>query len=96
MILPSYSAEYRVIKEIAIRIGEAATELFKTSEYHPKVFVVRRQEPNALVLPGGEIFVFSGIFGVSRDPSELAAVIGHEVRCILGKCTQQFRSRIIF
>jgi predicted Zn-dependent protease len=53
--------------------------MFADSSYDPKIFVLRRSEPNALVLPGGEIFVFSGIFNISRNSSEIASVIGHEV-----------------
>lgn len=48
----------------------------------PKIFVLRRPEANALVLPGGEIFVFSGIFPVASSQSELAAVISHEVHML--------------
>ncbi len=34
---------------------------------------------NAFVLPGGKVFVFSGIFGVARSEDALAAVLGHEL-----------------
>lgn len=34
---------------------------------------------NAFVLPGGKVFVFSGIFPVCRDNDGLAAVLGHEI-----------------
>jgi predicted Zn-dependent protease len=61
------------------RIHEASTELFNTHSNIPKVFVVNDNEANAMVLPGGEVFVFTGIFKVTQDKSELASVIGHEV-----------------
>jgi predicted Zn-dependent protease len=34
---------------------------------------------NAFVLPGGKVFVFSGILGVARSDSALATVLGHEI-----------------
>ncbi len=34
---------------------------------------------NAFVLPGGKVFVFSGIFPVVRNDAGLAAVLGHEI-----------------
>jgi metalloendopeptidase OMA1, mitochondrial len=34
---------------------------------------------NAFVLPGGSVFVFSGLLRVARDESEIAAVLGHEI-----------------
>ncbi|KAM7217919.1 Peptidase family M48 domain containing protein [Rhypophila decipiens] len=34
---------------------------------------------NAFVLPGGKVFVFSGILPLARNDSALAAVLGHEI-----------------
>ncbi len=34
---------------------------------------------NAFVLPGGKVFVFSGILQLTRNDSGLAAVLGHEI-----------------
>lgn len=34
---------------------------------------------NAFVLPGGKVFVFTGLFPVAHDENGLAAVIGHEI-----------------
>lgn len=45
-----------------------------------QVFVV--DDPhmqNAFVLPGGKVFVFSGILPLARTDSALAAVLGHEI-----------------
>jgi predicted Zn-dependent protease len=37
------------------------------------------KQANAFVLPGGKIFVYSGLFKYAANEAELAAVIGHEV-----------------
>lgn len=34
---------------------------------------------NAFVLPGGKVYVYSGLIPVARDESGLAAVLGHEI-----------------
>ncbi|KAI1502799.1 peptidase family M48-domain-containing protein [Biscogniauxia marginata] len=34
---------------------------------------------NAFVLPGGKVFVFSGLLPIARNESGLAAVLGHEI-----------------
>ncbi|KAL2167625.1 hypothetical protein VTG60DRAFT_1061 [Thermothelomyces hinnuleus] len=34
---------------------------------------------NAFVLPGGKVYVFSGILGLARNESGLATVLGHEI-----------------
>ena len=44
-----------------------------------KVMIVRRQEANAITLPGGHIYVFEGLIDSARTPDELAGVIAHEV-----------------
>lgn len=45
-----------------------------------EVFVIDNpNERNAFVLPGGKIFVFTGILGVCQNEDGLATVLGHEV-----------------
>ena len=41
--------------------------------------VVRKQDANAITLPGGHIYVFQGLIKQARTPDELAGVIAHEV-----------------
>lgn len=45
-----------------------------------QVFVVDDPKvKNAFVLPGGKIFVFTGILPVSANDDGLATVLGHEI-----------------
>ena len=44
-----------------------------------KVHVVAADEPNAFVLPGGKVFVMTGILPICRGQDGLAAVLGHEI-----------------
>ncbi|MEA2984903.1 MAG: hypothetical protein QOD94_1157 [Alphaproteobacteria bacterium] len=41
--------------------------------------VLRRKEPNAIALPGGQIYVFEGLIAKAQTPDELAGVIAHEL-----------------
>ena len=50
--------------------GEAGWEVFVVDE--PGV-------ANAFVLPGGKVFVFSGLLGMARGDDGLATVLGHEI-----------------
>lgn len=36
-------------------------------------------QPNAFVMPGGKVFVFTGILSIAQDENGLAAVLGHEI-----------------
>ncbi|TVY83755.1 Mitochondrial metalloendopeptidase OMA1 [Lachnellula suecica] len=42
-------------------------------------------EMNAFVIPGGKVFVFSGILPITKDDDGLAAVLGHEIAHNLAK-----------
>jgi Zn-dependent protease with chaperone function len=41
--------------------------------------VVRREEPNAVALPGGRIYVFAGLINQAENADEVAGVIAHEI-----------------
>jgi Zn-dependent protease with chaperone function len=41
--------------------------------------VVRREDVNAVALPGGRVYVFQGLIEAARSPDELASVIAHEI-----------------
>jgi predicted Zn-dependent protease len=41
--------------------------------------VLAPDQANAFVIPGGKVFVYSGIFPVCRNNDGLAAVLGHEI-----------------
>ena len=47
--------------------------------------VVRNSNPNALALPGGYVFVSTGLLKMLRSESELACILGHEIGHVAGK-----------
>jgi Zn-dependent protease with chaperone function len=44
-----------------------------------RAVVVRRDEANAIALPGGHIYVFQGLIGKAANADEVAGVIAHEI-----------------
>jgi predicted Zn-dependent protease len=48
-------------------------------ELHYSFAVVQSDTPNALALPGGYIFISTGLLKMLKSESELACVLGHEV-----------------
>lgn len=48
-----------------------------------EVVVFQDDQANAFALPGGKIGVYTGLLKVAKTPSQLAAVIGHEVGHVL-------------
>jgi Zn-dependent protease with chaperone function len=44
-----------------------------------RLVVVRRNEANAIALPGAQIYVFRGLIAKADNPDEVAGVIAHEI-----------------
>lgn len=44
-----------------------------------QVAVIRREEANAIALPGGHVYVYQGLIDQARNVDELAGVIAHEL-----------------
>ncbi|KAJ1809810.1 metalloendopeptidase [Coemansia sp. RSA 2598] len=64
----------RYVRRVAERII-AVTGMNEDWEVH----VIRSSEKNAFVLPGGKIFVFSGILPVAANEDGLATILAHEI-----------------
>lgn len=60
--------------EMSWRLREAA-EL----EWETTIEVLDTKVPNALALPGGKVYVFSGLLEKARSPDEIAGVVAHEL-----------------
>jgi len=70
--------------QAAERPGQAALEtmvakLTRAAALPVKLTVIRREEANAIALPGGRIYVFQGLLAKAESADEIAAVIAHEI-----------------
>lgn len=71
------------VKCIANAIIKANAD--KLNERSWEIVVFRSKDVNAFALPGGKIGVYTGILPVAKTPSQLAAVLGHEVGHVLAR-----------
>jgi predicted Zn-dependent protease len=55
-----------------------------------------RLEINAFVIPGGKVFVYSGLFNVARTDDQLATILGHEIAHNLARHSAEQLSRSVF
>ncbi|KAK4131346.1 hypothetical protein BT67DRAFT_158062 [Trichocladium antarcticum] len=75
-VLPEWDPRTRRVKRVMARL----VPFSGMAEDDWEVFVVDDGgTANAFVLPGGKVFVFSGILGLARNDSGLATVLGHEI-----------------
>lgn len=62
------------------RIGKRIAAVTTQSNYAWEFFVIDNdQEANAFCLPGGKVFVYTGLFKYVANDDELAGVMGHEI-----------------
>ena len=70
-----------MVKRIGQRIAQVATANYPSARNFTWEFFVidKDDEANAFCLPGGKVFVYTGIFKYAANDDELAAVMGHEI-----------------
>ncbi|KAJ1734785.1 metalloendopeptidase [Coemansia biformis] len=73
-ILPRGSPADTLVRRVAQRLLEVAQ-----TRGNWEVHVIDSPERNAFVLPGGKIFVFSGLLPVAMTEDGLATVLAHEI-----------------
>lgn len=79
-ILPSSHPAARHVERVAQRILDALPPDLIPPDTRWRVFVIESPETaNAFVLPGGEIFVFTGLLPVAQSEAGLATILGHEI-----------------
>lgn len=67
-----------VVQRVTQRVSKAAEALDKPG-FDWDVRVIEKDVPNAFCLPGGKIFVYTGIIPYVKNEAGLAAVIAHEI-----------------
>src|SRR6266542_3312184 len=78
--------KYRVVNDERSRrveeVGYRLLDALSPKERGPWDFrfhVIESKEINAFALPGGNVFVFTGLYDRFKTEDELAAVMGHEL-----------------
>ena len=68
-----------LIKAYVDEVGRRLVEESHDRRFDYRFYVVKEQTPNAFAIPGGHIFVTSGLIQFVDTEDELAGVIGHEI-----------------
>lgn len=66
------------------RIGRRILATTGPQSFDYRFFVVKDNQLNAFAVPGGSIYVFSGLIERAKTTDELAGVMGHEITHIKG------------
>jgi predicted Zn-dependent protease len=65
-------------------VGEAGSTPFEF-----KFYVIKAQDPNAFAIPGGTIFVTTGLIVLAENEQEIAGVLSHEISHVTGRHVDQ-------
>jgi beta-barrel assembly-enhancing protease len=76
-ILETNDPRATMVTQLVARIAAALPA--KDRQYQFRTFLIDRREPNAFAMPGGRIFVFTGLLDRIQRPEELAGVLAHEM-----------------
>jgi len=105
-ILPEHHPATQAVKYVGNRIIKSLNTLSEKDQparlenISWEFTVIDSPEINAFVLPGGKVYVFTGLLGVASSPDELGTVLGHEIAHILArhaaeKITQGFLLNLV-
>ena len=76
-ILPPMHPQHRMVQRVLDRLIPHSGLTGEKNKW--EVHVIKDDQKNAFVIPGGKVFVFSGILDVCQGEDGLAAVLGHEI-----------------
>lgn len=60
-------------------VGQALAPHARRKDIRYEFHVIQSPEKNAFALPGGQVFVFTGLLDLMQSEAELSAVLGHEI-----------------
>ncbi len=75
------------------RVGYSLVDYVGTTPFEFKFYVIRDLDPNAFAIPGGYIFVTTGLLVLAENQQELAAVLSHEISHVTHRHVAQMIER---
>jgi predicted Zn-dependent protease len=97
-ILLEMEKHVELIKDLTIqafvdRIGYSIVRAIGPTPFEFKFYVIKAQDPNAFAIPGGYIFVTTGLIVLAENEQEIAGVLGHETSHVTGRHIDQMIER---
>ncbi|PVH85175.1 hypothetical protein DL98DRAFT_511690 [Cadophora sp. DSE1049] len=90
-ILPDWDRRTRMVHRVMAKLIPASGLEHVDWEVH----VIDSPECNAFVIPGGKVFVYTGILPVAKNDDGLAAILGHEIAHNLARHASESMSSMV-
>ncbi|WP_199770145.1 M48 family metallopeptidase [Helicobacter mesocricetorum] len=65
--------------EMVERVGWRIANVSKREDFNWEFYLIEEEQKNAFCLPGGKVFVYTGLMNIIENDDELAVVMSHEV-----------------
>ncbi len=75
----------RPLADYVQRLGEQLARVSKRPHLEYRFFIIEDPTVNAFALPGGYVYVHTGLLATVESESELASVLGHEIGHIVAR-----------
>ncbi len=75
------------------QIGQSIVKEVGSTPFEFKFYLLKGTEPNAFAIPGGYIFLTSGLIILAENDQEVAGVVSHEVAHVTGRHISQLIDR---
>jgi predicted Zn-dependent protease len=71
------------------KVGYSLVDQVGPTPFEFRFYVINAQDPNAFAIPGGYIFVTTGLFVLAENEQEIAAVLSHEIAHVTARHISQ-------
>ena len=79
-IIPTSNPLHKRVENVVTRILKSNEDIKEVSDRNWKISVVDdKYTVNAMVVPSGHIFVFTGMLDKCKNDDQLAVILGHEI-----------------
>ena len=75
------------------RVGRSLVNQIGPTPFVYDFFVIKAHDPNAFAIPGGHIFITTGLIGMAENEPEVAGVLSHEISHVKGRHVDQMIER---
>jgi len=75
------------------KVGYSLVDQVGPTPFEFKFYLINATDPNAFAIPGGHIFITTGLLILAENEQELAAVLSHEISHVTGRHVSQLIER---
>jgi predicted Zn-dependent protease len=81
------------IQTFVDRVGYSIVKEVGPTPFEFKFYVIKAQDPNAFAIPGGNIFMTTGLIVMAENEQEIAGVLSHEISHVTGRHIDQMMEK---